>query len=122
MRMGTHDGREGPEVEIKVIQAGPVAVVAPDGDLNRESATEMRRTLKDLLDGGRTKLTVDMGGVGYVDSSVWGELAAAAKRAREAGGELRVCAMGGEMLSTFAMLRLSRLMAVYPTRERAIAS
>lgn len=109
-------------MEIKVIQAGPVAVLAPDGDLNRESAAEMRRALNDLLDGGRTKLTVDMGCVGYIDSSVWGELAAAAKRARDAGGELRVCAMGGDMLTIFAITRLSQLMAVYPTRERAIAS
>ncbi len=122
MRMTTHDGWEELEVEIKVIQASRVTVVVPDGDLHADSGAELRRTLKDLLDTGHTKLIVDMGSVAYIDSAVWGELAVVAKRAREAGGELRLCAMCGEMLSTFAMLRLSRVMAVYPTRESAMAS
>jgi len=109
-------------VEIKVMPASQAAVVAPDGDLDAESGAEMKRTLKDLFDTGHTKLIVDMGRVTHIDSAVWGELAMAAKRAREAGGELRLCAMGGEMLGIFAMLRLSRVMAVYPTRESAVAS
>jgi anti-sigma B factor antagonist len=109
-------------VEIDVIKAGRVAVVVPRGDLDAQSGGEMKRILQDLFDHGRAKLAVDMSSVAYIDSAVWGELAVVAKRAREAGGELRLCAMCGEMLSTFAMLRLSRVMAVYPTRESAMAS
>jgi anti-anti-sigma factor len=109
-------------MEIKVMQASQVAVVAPDGNLDAESGAGMKRTLKDLLDTGHTKLIVDMGSVAYIDSAVWGELAMAAKRARDARGELRLCAMRGEMLAIFTMMRLSQVMAVYPTRESAMAS
>lgn len=104
------------------MQASQVVVVAPDGDLDAESGAGMKRTLKDLLDTGHTKLVVDMGSVAYIDSAVWGELAVAAKRARAAGGELRLCAMRGEMLAIFAMMRLSRVMTVYATCESAMAS
>lgn len=107
-------------MNIDVIRVNQIAVVVPNGDLTPASAVEMKRTLRDLLDNGNTRLVVDMGRVGYMDSAVWGELAAAAARARAAGGELRVCAMSGELLAIVAMLRLSRVMTVFGTREHAM--
>jgi len=109
-----------PGMNIEVMQANQVAVVVPNGDLNAASGMELKRTLQNLLDKGNTRLVVDMGCVTYIDSAVWGELAVATARARAAGGELRVCAMCGELLAILTMIRLSRVMAVFPTREDAM--
>ncbi len=109
-----------PGMNIEVMQANQVAVVVPNGDLNAASGMELKRTLQDLLDKGNTRLVVDMGYVAYIDSVVWGELAVATALARAAGGELRVCAMCGELLAIVTMIRLSRVMAVFPTREDAM--
>ncbi len=108
-------------MKINVIQASRVTVVVPDGDLHADSGAELRRTLKDLLGKGEARLIVDMSRVTHIDSAAWGELAMAAKRARAARGELRLCGLNGEMLGIFTMIRLSQVMAVYPTRESAMA-
>lgn len=90
-----------PGMNIEVLQASQVAVVVLNGDLNAAAGIELKRTFQDLLDKGNTRLVMDMGRVAYIDSVVWGELATAAARARAAGGELRVCAMCGDLLSVF---------------------
>jgi len=108
-----------PGANIEVLQANQVAVVVPKGDLN--TGVELKRTLDDLLAKGNTRLVVDMERVAYIDSAVWGELAVAAARVRAAGGELRVCAMCSELLAILAMIRLTRVMAVFSTREHAMA-
>lgn len=109
-----------PGMNIEVMQVNQVAVVVPNGDLNAASGMELKRTLQDLLDKGNTQLVADMGGVAYIDSVVWGELAVAAARARAARGELRACAMCGELLAVLTMIRVSGVMAVFPTREDAL--
>lgn len=107
---------------IEIVQEGPVVVVAPDGDLSRESRREVKQTLEGFLDKRAARIVVDLSRVAYIDSTIWGELAAAGKRAREAGGELRLCAMQEHVLSIYTMIRLSRVLAVYPTRESAMRS
>lgn len=102
------------------MRANQGTVVVPNGDLNAASGEGLKRTLQDLLAQGKTRLIVDMERVAYVDSMVWGELAVGAARARAAGGELRVCAMCGDLLAIVRMVRLSRVMAVFPTREHAM--
>lgn len=113
--------RAAPEMEIKVTQASRATVVAPEGDLDAAAGAEMKRTLTDVLDKGHARLVVDLGRVSYIESMVWGELVVAAKRAREAGGELRLCAVCGDLLAIFTMTRLSQVMAVYPMPESAMA-
>ena len=107
-------------MHIEVIQANQVTVVVPNGDLNAASGPELKRTVEDLLAKGNTQLVLDMKRVAYVDSSVWGELAVAAARVRAVGGQLRVCAMCGELLAILTMIRLSQVLAVFPTREHAM--
>lgn len=107
-------------MNIEVMRANQVAVVAPNGDLGAALGIELKRTIQDLLDKGNTRLVVDVAHVAYIDSAAWGELAAAAAQARAAGGELRVCAACGELLAIVSMIRLSRVMPVFATRENAM--
>ncbi len=107
-------------MEIEVSQVGRFTVAAPDGDLEEGSRTKLQRTLEALIAKGNTRLVVDLGHVAYIDSAVWGDLAVAATRARAAGGELRLCAMSGELLTILTMTRLSSMVAVFPTREDAV--
>lgn len=107
---------------MEVTQSGQVTVVAPKGDLDTASAEKVRRTLRDLLDQGNTKLVVHLGAVDYIDSAGLGELISAMKRARQAGGDVRLCDLHGDVLRIFEMTWLNRAILVYPTREEAVAS
>ena len=110
-----------PGTTIEVVRANQGTVVVPNGDLNAASGEGWKRALQDLLAKGNARLIVDMERVTYIDSMVWGELGVAAARARAAGGGLRLCAMCGDLLAIVRMIRLSRVMAVFPTREHAMA-
>jgi anti-anti-sigma factor len=109
-------------VEIEVTEASQVTVVVPKGDLDTAAAAQLRRTLNDLLGAGKTRFVVDLGAVGYIDSASLGQLVSAMKRAREAGGDLRLCGLRGNVLQIFEMTRLNEGMAVYPARKDALAS
>ena len=109
-------------MKITVTQAGHMTVVVPNGDLDAASAAEMKQTLKKLIDAGKTCLIVDLDGVAYLDSAGLGELVSAMKRARQAGGDLRLCALREEVRRIFEMTHLNAEIAVFPTRKNAVAS
>jgi len=97
-----------------------IVEVAPVGDLDMASASQMK--LQDHLDAGRTRLVLDLGDVSYIDSAGLGEVVRAMKRAREVGGDLRLCGLRGDVLRIFEITGLGKAISVYPTREEAVAS
>jgi anti-sigma B factor antagonist len=109
-------------MDIEVIQANDVTVVAPRGDLDMAVAGDLRRTLVDLIDRGRHRLVVDLAAVPYVDSSGMGALVAALKHARTQGGDLRLAALQEDVRAVFALTRLDRAINIGSTRQDALAS
>jgi anti-sigma B factor antagonist len=109
-------------MDIDVTQSGAVAVVAPHGDLDMATVDDVRRTLAGLFDGGRSRVLMDLAGVGYLDSSGLGVLVAAMKQARAAGGDVRVCALQDDVRGIFELTRLARAMSIHTTRQEALAS
>ncbi|HWM79268.1 MAG TPA: STAS domain-containing protein [Methylomirabilota bacterium] len=103
-------------------QSSGVAVVAPRGDLDMATVQDVRRALAGLLDGGQSRLLIDLDGVGYIDSSGIGALIAAMKQARAAGGDVRLCALQDEVRAIFEITRLVQAMSIHPTRQEALAS
>jgi anti-anti-sigma factor len=57
-----------------------------------------------------------------MDSEGVGEIVRGMKRAREAGGDLRLCGLSGEVAQIFEMTRLSQQIGVYPTPKKSEAS
>ena len=106
----------------EITPSGQVTVVASKGDLDAAAMEKLRRTLRDLIDQGKTRLVVDLGRVRYIESAGLGELVAAMKRARQAGGDLRLCDLQPDVLRIFEMTWLNRAMLLYPTRGDAVAS
>ena len=109
-------------MEIQVAQSQDVTVVVPTGDLDMGAADQVRRVLTELIDKGQLKLVMDLGGVGYIDSSGLGTLVAAMKQARAAGGNLKICALQDDVRSIFEMPRLIKVMSVHAPRQEAVAS
>ena len=97
-----------------------IVEVAPKGDLDMASVGQMK--LQDYLDAGRVKLVLDLEGIDYIDSAGLGEIVRAMKRAREAGGDLRLCGVQGQVGKIIEITGLHKAIAVYPTREEAVAS
>ena len=109
-------------MDIKITQSRKVTVLSLTGDLDTASAPKLRETLEELLGQGKARLVLDLFSVAYIDSAGLGELVRAMKRARESAGDLRVCALRGDVLKVFEMTRLTEGIGVYPTRKEAVAS
>ena len=109
-------------MDIQVTQSHEVTVVALTGDLDTASARQLKETLEDLLARGKTRFVLDLFSVAYIDSAGLGELVRAMKRSRQCAGDLRVCALRGDVLKIFEMTRLTEGMGVYPTLNDAVAS
>ena len=97
-----------------------IVEVAPQGDLDMASVSQMK--LQDYLNAGRVKLVLDLGSIEYIDSAGLGEIVRAMKRAREAGGDLRLCGVHGQVGKIIEITGLNKAIAVYSTREDAVAS
>lgn len=97
-----------------------IVEVAPQGDLDMASVSQMK--LQDYLNAGRVKLVLDLGSIEYIDSAGLGEIVRAMKRAREAGGDLRLCGVHGQVGKIIEITGLHKAIAVYSTREEAVAS
>jgi len=97
-----------------------IVEVAPKGDLDMASVSQMK--LQDYLNAGRVKLVLDLEGIEYIDSAGLGEIVRSMKRAREAGGDLRLCGVHGQVGKIIEITGLHKAIAVYPTREEAVAS
>jgi anti-sigma B factor antagonist len=93
-----------------------VVVVRPEGRLNMILSPSLRQQLHNLVEGGNTRLVVDLAAVEAIDSSGLGELISGLKAARQAGGDLRIIAPSTQALT---VLELTKLSGILPTYESA---
>ena len=109
-------------MDIEVTRSAAITVIVPQGDLDMAAADQMKRVLTGLVNEGSVKLLVDLGSVGYIDSSGMGALVATLKHARTAGGDLRLCALQDDVRAIFEMTRLIKAVTIHATRGEALAA
>ena len=119
---GAPPARSGEAMDIEVTRSAAITVVVPRGDLDMAAADQMKRVLTGLVNEGSVKLLVDLGQVGYIDSSGMGALVATLKHARTAGGDLHLCALQDDVRAIFEMTRLIKAITIHATRGEALAA
>lgn len=115
------------EAEVTVVElAGEFTLgkggVAHPLDLQGRRITELRQSLRGLLDRDRTRIVLDLDKVRLFDSAGLGELVAWKKRATELGGDLRVLHLHGHVRELFEMTALTRVFRVFDDEAEAVAS
>ncbi|MDT5036586.1 MAG: hypothetical protein QOE03_1771 [Micromonosporaceae bacterium] len=78
-----------------VVQLDGAALIWTDGVLDSPIAPELYRVLRELFDGGKRPVVVDLVAVPSIDDSVCAVLAAAAVRAGQLGFGLDIRLPGG---------------------------
>ncbi|MEU0556754.1 STAS domain-containing protein [Dactylosporangium sp. NPDC006015] len=93
--------------------AGSPTVVAVTGELDVATSPELRQFLHARLDDGATALTVDLTGVGFLDSTTLSVFVGVHKRLRdEAGGRLALVVPHERLLRVFRMTALDRVFTI----------
>lgn len=95
------------------------SVITIDGRLTASGAPRLRDAVKELVEAGRTRIVVDLGGTEFVDSSGLGALIGGLKAARVAGGDLRIAAVPDAVRTVMRLTNLDRVLREHPSPETA---
>lgn len=87
---------------------GAAMVLRPGRDIVASTVEELRGQWKAVLTPGTASLTVDLSGVGMVDSVGLGLLIATHNSLDKAGGRLRLTRVGPDILGLLRTMRLDK--------------
>jgi anti-sigma B factor antagonist len=99
----------------RYIGADGSQVVSVTGELDIATAQQAYDYLSDVIDHGRTPVSVDVGGLTFCDASGLGVLARLAKRAKEAGRQLMLISPRPYLIK---IMRITGLDGAFPELGR----
>jgi anti-anti-sigma factor len=99
----------------------PPEIVAVTGEVTFSNVAELDRRLQAAFGGEARDLVIDLTDVTFIDSSGLSALLSASAQARERGGEVALVLAAAERPSIFRFRGVERLLALYPSREAALA-
>lgn len=96
-----------------------VAVLRLDGRLNMVAAPRLKEAVDQVVEGGRSRVVVDMAEVTFMDSSGLGALIAGLKKARQRNGDLRISGMNDQVATVLRLTNLDRVLRAHSSVEAA---
>jgi anti-anti-sigma factor len=83
------------------------------------AAPALRKQLHDFVEGGESRIVVDLSATEFIDSSGLGALIAALKIARKAGGDLRIAAPTRQVCTVLELSNLDQVLRAYESVDSA---
>ena len=108
-------------MEIREERQQGVAVVAPVGRVDSTTSAALEQRLMALIAGGERRLVVDFARVDYISSAGLRVMLGLAKKTRDTGGALALCAMGDLVREVFGLAGFLPLFTIEPERGAAVA-
>ena len=110
------------EIEERVVGAVTIITVTGDITLNKGGDVILKDKINSLLQQGRKKLLLDLGGVAYVDSAGLGQLVQVKVTAGRAASELKLLNITKRLQDLLVVTRLSTVFDSYEDEAAALAS
>ena len=111
------------ELDIKERQAGDVTVLDMSGKVTiGEGSVALRSAIRRLLEEGKKKILLNLGGVGYIDSSGIGELVSSYTAINKDGGQLKLLNLTQKLQDLLAITKLLTVFDVYESESEALGS
>ena len=102
---------------------GSVTIVDVSGRISLgEGSALLRKTIRDLLDAGHTRILLNLGDVNYIDSSGIGELVSGFTAVRSRNGELKLLNLTKKVHDLLQITKLFTVFDVYNDESTAIRS
>ncbi|GAA0903370.1 STAS domain-containing protein [Virgisporangium aurantiacum] len=96
------------------------AVVTASGELDMESADELRDGLADAIAADPRRLVIDLSDVTFVDSTILGVLVGARSRLGRNSGRIHLVISNPFVLRLFHLTGLDQVFAIHSTRGQAL--
>jgi anti-sigma B factor antagonist len=95
-------------------------IVTLSGEIDMATSPDLRERLHALLGEGRSNMVIDLDGVGFVDSTALGVLVGTMKRARAAGGDVRLVCTQPRVAKVLEITRLDQAFGTYTSVDGAV--
>jgi len=103
------------ELNIRERQAGDVTILDMEGKITiGEGSVSVRSAIRRLLEEGKKKILLNLGGVSYVDSSGIGELVSSYTTIGREGGQLKLLNLTQKIQD---LLGITKLLTVFDTYD-----
>lgn len=111
------------ELNISERQAGDVTILDMDGKVTiGEGSVALRTTIRRLLGEGKKNILLNLGNVGYIDSSGIGELVSSFTAVNKEGGTLKLLNLTEKIQDLLAITKLLTVFDVYEDEGAALGS
>ena len=111
------------ELNIAERQAGDITILDMDGKVTiGEGSVALRTTIRRLLGEGKKKILLNLGRVGYVDSSGIGELVSSFTAVNKEEGSLKLLNLTQKIQDLLAITKLLTVFDVYDSEADALSS
>jgi len=109
-------------IDLETEAVGAATVVRPKGRLDMVAAPQLRTLLDRLIAEGSSLVVVDFSATDFVDSSGLGAVVSGLRAARQAGGDLRIACVAGQVATVLGLTTLDRVFRAHATVEDAIGA
>ncbi|MDQ3710801.1 MAG: STAS domain-containing protein [Acidobacteriota bacterium] len=111
------------ELNLTERQAGDITILDMDGKVTiGEGSVALRTTIRRLLGEGKKKILLNLGRVGYVDSSGIGELVSSFTAVNKEEGSLKLLNLTQKIQDLLAITKLLTVFDVYDSEADALSS
>ena len=111
------------ELDIKERQAGDITILDMSGKITiGEGSVALRTTIRRLLEEGKKKILLNLGGVGYIDSSGIGELVSSFTAINKEEGQLKLLNLTQKLQDLLGITKLLTVFDVYENEPEALNS
>ena len=101
-----------PEFELVVRNSPSQVTVVVVGDVDSSTSARLRDLLTDLIDDGARQITLDVGGLAFIDSSGLGVIVGAMRKVRLHGGDLELAAVNPNTTKVLEITGLDRVLTI----------
>lgn len=111
------------QLSITQREAGDVTILDLSGKITiGEGSVQLRETVRQLLEGGRKKILLNLGDVSYVDSSGIGELVSSYTTANKSEGQLKLLNLTKKIQDLLAITKLLTVFEIHESEDAALGS
>lgn len=110
------------DLSIQVREAGPVAVVQPQGFINAHTVRQFESALEGLVAKGQFTILINCQDLNYISSAGLGAIMGLIETVRENGGDILLCSLQENVHAIFETLGFTQLYRVFPGEEQAISA
>jgi anti-sigma B factor antagonist len=111
------------DINISERQAGDVTILDLEGKVTiGEGSVALRNAIRRLLGEGKTKILLNLGSVGYIDSSGIGELVSSFTAVNKEGGTLKLLNLTQKIQDLLAITKLLTVFDTFDDEASALSS